>query len=107
MERAKGSSPEIIPALEIGITIDDRNYHLVLLGISPEVPLENWLPGVINDQALRSFIDMIHAERGVVVVVNWKLNEKDIDRLVAHGVDAFEIANLGHPTSRRQCKRRW
>jgi hypothetical protein len=95
--RTKGASPTVIPGLEISISIDDRNYHLVLLNIGPEVSIETWLPKLIDDQALRNFTAMIHAAHGVVVAVNFKLNEKDIDRLVADGVDAFEIANLGHP----------
>src|SRR6476469_10305441 len=77
--------------------IEDRNYHLVLLKIDPDVPIETWVPKLIDDRALRDFTAMIHAAHGVVVAVNFKLNEKDIDRLVADGVDAFEIANLGHP----------
>ena len=96
-DRTKGASPTVIPGMEISISIDDRNYHLVLLKIGPEVPIETWLPKLIDDRALRSFTAMIHAAHGVVVAVNFKLNEKDIDRLVADGVDAFEIANLGHP----------
>ncbi len=96
-DRAKGASPTVIPGLEISISCDDRNYHLVLLNIGPEVPIETWVPKLVDHQALRSFTAMIHAARGVVVAVNFKLNEKDIDRLVADGVDAFEIANLGHP----------
>jgi hypothetical protein len=94
---ADGRSPEVIPGLEISITIDDRNYHLLLLRIRPDVALEAWLPKLVDDQMLRSFCDMIHAADGVVVAVNWKLNEQDIGRLVADGVDGFEIANLGHP----------
>ena len=96
-DRTKDTSPKIIPGVEISISIDDRNYHLLLLKIGPEVPLETWVPKLIDDRALRSFTAMIHAAHGVVVAVNFKLNEKDIDRLVADGVDAFEIANLGHP----------
>ena len=97
-DRTKGTSPMVIPGLEISISIDDRNYHLVLLNIRPGcADIETWVPKLIDDRALRSFTAMIHAAHGVVVAVNFKLNEKDIDRLVADGVDAFEIANLGHP----------
>jgi hypothetical protein len=96
-DRAKGASPTVIPGMEISISIDDRNYHLLVLQFGTEVPIETWLPKLIDDQALRNFSAMVHAAHGVVVAVNFKLNEKDIDRLVAAGVDAFEIANLGHP----------
>lgn len=96
-DRAKDLSPKVIPGLEISISIDDRNYHLVLLKIGPDIPIETWVPKLIDDRALRDFTATIHAAHGVVVAVNFKLNEKDIDRLVADGVDAFEIANLGHP----------
>lgn len=96
-DRAKDLSPKVIPGLEISISIDDRNYHLLLLRFGPDFPIETWVPKLIDDRALRDFTAMIHAAHGVVVAVNFKLNEKDIDRLVADGIDAFEIANLGHP----------
>jgi len=91
----------VIAGLEVNREIDGafwQNYYFVLLGVGSEFPLDDWLIQVHDEPTLRAFTDKIHdIARGVVLVVNKSLREKDIQRLVAAGVDGFEIANFGHP----------
>jgi hypothetical protein len=97
-QRNRGSTPEVIPGVEISTWIDGRDYYLILLRVSPDVPLDMWIDQLSDSRSLRDFIRKVHdTGRGAVVAFNRTLDGDDIEQLAAAGVDAFEIANFGHP----------
>jgi hypothetical protein len=93
------STPEIIRGIELRyLNSAMRRGYLLALGLRQDVafPYKNY--DLLSDQAIREFIAFVkNVQRGAVVALYIDLRAEEIERLAADGVDAFEIANFGHP----------
>jgi len=94
---------EIIPGVEISVpNFGKEKIFLLVLGIRPEValplPLLDYAAGnLLDDQAVKQFIEFVHNAHGAVLASCYQLHAPDIKRLAQAGVDGFELANFGHP----------
>ncbi len=83
----------VIPSVEINSEYEE---YLLGLGLDAAIPVLPW-KGNEADYT-RDFIDAIHHQHnGAVIAMAWKLPPERVMALAEAGVDAFEIANTGHP----------
>lgn len=88
-----GPLPVVIPGVEVSTEHDE---YLLGLGVVPSHDVLPW-KGNEKDYA-REFIRDIHeGHGGAVAAMAWHLDIDHVIPLVESGVDAFEIANTGHP----------
>ncbi|MCW8917338.1 MAG: hypothetical protein OQL08_00770, partial [Gammaproteobacteria bacterium] len=83
----------VITAVEVNT---EHEEFLLGLGLQHGQPVLSWKEN--REDYSRRFIADIHQQHdGAVVAMAWKLRPERVQELVASGVDAFEIANTGHP----------
>lgn len=86
-------APAVIPGVEINSESED-----FILGIglkNGDIPKYN---GPEDTAYSRRFIENIHQQHdGATIALSWGLAPKRVATLVKYGIDAFEIANTGHP----------
>ncbi|MEI6655510.1 MAG: PHP domain-containing protein [Verrucomicrobiota bacterium] len=90
---ATGSSPAVIPGLELAVLT--RGQHLLALGLQPDYQTP---PGRMAQDFPARYMTYIHsAQHGAVIAMGYKLHPEDASVLADAGVDAFEFTNQGHP----------
>jgi hypothetical protein len=83
----------VIAAVEVS---NEHEEFLLGLGLQAGRALLPW-QGNEQDYSRRFITDIHQGHDGAVVAMAWKLRPERVRALVASGVDAFEIANTGHP----------
>lgn len=83
----------VIPGVEVG---SEYGGFLVGLGLQQGVAIPDFW--VDRQNYAHRFVDAVHNDHhGAVISLAWRLNVEAVRKLVAAGVDGFEIANNGHP----------
>jgi hypothetical protein len=96
---AEVRTPEIVRGVELRIWgADMRRGYLLALGLRRDLPFTYQNYDLLTDDGIREFIAFVkNVHGGAVIAMYINLSADDIERLAAEGVDAFEIANFGHP----------
>lgn len=84
----------VIPAIEVSSGYSGG--FLLGLGLRDDLPLPSTRKS--RPDEVHHFINAVQQEHGgAVISMAWRLNADDVYALAGLGVDAFEIANNGHP----------
>ncbi len=94
--------PNVICGVEVSAASRGiRRGFLLILGIRTDAALPYHL---LNEDAggeladrISQFVSHAHGAGGAVVALSYLLGPQDIELLAGAGVDAFEVANFGHP----------
>lgn len=86
-------APAVIPGVEINSESED-----FILGIGLKSGDIAKYAGKTDTAYSRRFIENIHQQHdGATIALSWGLAPKRVKKLIASGIDAFEIVNTGHP----------
>lgn len=86
-----GAFAAAVPAVVPGVEVKRERAFLLGVGLDPG-------QGLPAGGGAAEFVRAVHADHGgAVIALAWRLDAAQVRRLAAAGVDAFEIANNGHP----------
>ncbi len=103
--RASRSGARPGPGAISGVEVrSPRGPYLLGIGLRPGIGLPG-RNGRRDPTFERRFVRAVHRDHGgAVIALSYRLSPADVGRLASLGVDAFEIANQGHPALRPEVR---